>query len=67
MAHRKVSGAPGPYRIKLGSLGFFQRRSAIIHRTIRCATGLSGAPVEQRLPAQWSTATDMLGTYSQML
>jgi hypothetical protein len=24
-------------------------RSAIIHRTVRCSTGLSGAPVEQRL------------------
>jgi hypothetical protein len=24
-------------------------RSAIIHRTVRCATGLSGEPTEQRL------------------
>jgi hypothetical protein len=44
VCHRTVSGAPGPYRIKLGSLGFLQRCSAIIHRTVRCATGLSGAP-----------------------
>jgi hypothetical protein len=64
VCHRTVSGAPGPYRIKLGSLGFLQRRSAIIHRIVRCATGLSGAPTEQRLPAQRSTATDTCERYS---
>jgi hypothetical protein len=32
-------------------------RSAIIHRTVRCGTGLSNEPAEQRLPAhQRSTA-----------
>jgi hypothetical protein len=44
-----VSGAPRPYRIKLGSLGFLQRCSAIIHWTVWCATGLSCALAEQRL------------------
>jgi hypothetical protein len=42
--HRTVSGAPGPYKSKLFTFGFLQRRSAIIHRSVRCATGLSGAP-----------------------
>jgi hypothetical protein len=27
-------------------------RSAIIHRTVRCATELTGEPAEQRLPAR---------------
>jgi hypothetical protein len=47
--HRIVSGAPGPYRAKLATLGFLQVHSAIIHRTVWCATGLSGAPAEQWL------------------
>jgi hypothetical protein len=64
VCHRTVSGAPGPYRIKLDSLGFLQHRSTIIHQTVRCATGLSGAPAEQRLPAQRSTATDTCKRYS---
>jgi hypothetical protein len=44
-----VSGAPGPYRAEPATIGFLQALSNIIHRTIRCATGLSGAPAEQRL------------------
>jgi hypothetical protein len=64
MCHRTVSGAPGSYRIRLDSLGFSQRRSAIIHRTIWCATGLSGAPAVQRLPEQRSTATDTYKRYN---
>jgi hypothetical protein len=44
-----LSGALGPYMIKLATLGFLQARSAIIHRTVRCATRLSGAPAEQWL------------------
>jgi hypothetical protein len=39
-----LSGAPGPYKSKLITFGFLRQRSAIIHRTVRCATGLSGAP-----------------------
>jgi hypothetical protein len=42
-------GAPVPYKDELATLGFLQARSAIIHRTVWCATGLSGAPAEQRL------------------
>ena len=64
LAHRTVSGAPGPYNFKLATLGFLWARSAIIHRTVRCATGLSGAPAEQRLPAQRSTAMDTCERYS---
>jgi hypothetical protein len=33
-------------QLKLLSSGFPRRRSAIIHRTVRCATGLSGAPAD---------------------
>jgi hypothetical protein len=46
MCHRTVSGAPGPYRVQAATLGFSQARSAIIHRTVRCATGLSGEPAD---------------------
>jgi hypothetical protein len=47
--HRTVFGAPGPYRVQTATLGFQPARSAIIHRTVRRATGMSGAPAEQRL------------------
>jgi hypothetical protein len=43
------SGAPGPYRAEPATLGFQKAHSAIFHRTVRCATGLSGALAEQRL------------------
>jgi hypothetical protein len=49
MCHRTLSGAPGPYESELATFGFQKSHSAIIHRTIRYATGLSGAPAEQRL------------------
>jgi hypothetical protein len=49
VCHRTVSGAPGPYNSKLATLGFLWTCSAIIHRTVRCGTGLSGTPAEQRL------------------
>jgi hypothetical protein len=51
VCHRTVSGAPGSYRCETATLGKMEVRSSIIHRTIQCATGLSGEPVEQRLPA----------------
>jgi hypothetical protein len=31
-------------QLKLFTFGFLQEHSAIIHRTVRCATGLSGVP-----------------------
>jgi hypothetical protein len=56
--HRTVSGAPGPYNSKPATLGNSRARSTIIHRTVRCATGLSGELAKQRLPArQRSPAT----------
>ena len=43
---------------ELATFGKMGGRSAIIHRTVRCHTGLSGVPAEQRLlHAQRSTAT----------
>jgi hypothetical protein len=48
--HRTVSGAPERSSSELASFGKTGGRSAIIHRTVRCSTGLSGAPAEQRLP-----------------
>jgi hypothetical protein len=39
-------------QLKLFTFGFSRRISAIIHRTVRCATGLSSAPAEQRLSAR---------------
>jgi hypothetical protein len=35
-----------PYTSELFTFGFLRSRSAIIHRVVRCATGLSGAPSE---------------------
>jgi hypothetical protein len=36
---------------KLATFGNLGSHSAIIHRTVRCSTGLSGVPAEQRLTA----------------
>jgi hypothetical protein len=44
MAHRTVSSGPGAVQSELFTFGFLRRRSAIIHRTVWCATGLSGVP-----------------------
>jgi hypothetical protein len=62
VCHRTVSGAPSDsvrctrvLQLELFTFGFPRRSSAIIHWTVRCATGLSGAPTEQRLSAQRST------------
>jgi hypothetical protein len=44
-----LSGAPRVVQSELFTFGFLRRRSAIIHRTIQCATGLSDVPAEQRL------------------
>jgi hypothetical protein len=45
-------GAPGPYRSQATTLGKTQARSAIIHQTIWCATGLSGAPADNDYPTR---------------
>jgi hypothetical protein len=56
LAHRTVFGAP-PDSVRctrepdfeLLTFGNSGSRSAIIHRTVRCSTGLSGVPAEHRL------------------
>jgi hypothetical protein len=52
VCHWTVSGAPGKNDFKLFTFGFPRRTSAIIHRSVWCATGLSGAPAEQRSSAR---------------
>jgi hypothetical protein len=44
-----LSGAPGTVQTELFTFGFLDSRSAIIHRTVRWVTELSGVPAEQRL------------------
>jgi hypothetical protein len=39
LAHRTLSGAPGPYRLKPATLGNSVAPSAIIHRTVQWASG----------------------------
>jgi hypothetical protein len=51
---------------ELLTFGKMGSRSAIIHRTVRCHTGLSGVPAEQRLlRTQRSTATHLMRAYAQ--
>jgi hypothetical protein len=45
---RTVSGAQAGALCELAPLGFSQRSSTKNHRTVRCATGLSGETTEQR-------------------
>jgi hypothetical protein len=58
VVHRTVSGAPDKSPVKRPLSGKVQRRTTIIHRTVRWCTGLSGGapdcPVSQRSPAQRS-------------
>jgi hypothetical protein len=57
VCHRTVSGAPGPYRVQPATLGKTRARSAIIHRTVRCASRAT-ANSRQRSTLtgeQWST------------
>jgi hypothetical protein len=51
LAHRTVSRAPGVVQSELFTFGFLRRRSAIIHRTVRCTTRLSGAPSRATAPS----------------
>jgi hypothetical protein len=45
VVHRTVSGAPGWALVNWPLSGIRQRRTAIIHRTVRWCTGLSGQPM----------------------
>jgi hypothetical protein len=49
LAHRTVFGAPGPYSLKLVTLGFLRARSAIIHRTIWCDSAATATSRNGRL------------------
>jgi hypothetical protein len=56
VSHTRLSGVPPDSvrctrgdRLQLFTFGFLGPCSAIIHRTVRCATGLSDVPPEQRL------------------
>jgi hypothetical protein len=44
VCHRTVSGAPGSSTPNLPPSGIRGGRATIIHRTVRCSTGLSGVP-----------------------
>jgi hypothetical protein len=64
LAHRTVSGASRSYESELATFGFQKRRSAIIHQTVRCTTGLSDAPAEQRLGSTTVDCNGHLQRYS---
>jgi hypothetical protein len=49
LAHQTMSGARRTIQAELFTFGFLESCSAIIHRTVRWVTGLSGVPAEQRL------------------
>jgi hypothetical protein len=60
LAHRTVR-CTRALDVELATFGKMGGRSSIIHRTVRCHTGLSGVPAEQRLlRAQRSTATHLM-------
>jgi hypothetical protein len=50
LAHRAVR-CTREFHSELATFGNLGSHSAIIHRTVRCSTGLSGVPAEQRLSA----------------
>jgi hypothetical protein len=51
VCHWTVFGAPRTVQAELFTFGFLRRRSAIIHRTVRWATGLSSAPSGATAPS----------------
>jgi hypothetical protein len=64
VCHQTVSGVPRPYESELATFGFQKRRSATIHRTVRCTTGLSDAPAKQRLGSATVDCNGHLQCYS---
>jgi hypothetical protein len=52
-----VSGAPGPYNLKPATLGFSPARSSIIHRTVRCTSGIIAIQHNGRLQRTPCNAT----------
>jgi hypothetical protein len=55
-----LSGALGTVQAELFTFGFLESPSAIIHRTVRCATRLSDVPPEQRLSSAMVDFNDRL-------
>jgi hypothetical protein len=51
MVHQTLSGAPASAPSNQPLSGNSRAVSAIIHRTVLCATGLSDEPAEQQLTA----------------
>jgi hypothetical protein len=64
VCHWTVYGAPGPYKSELFTFGFLRPHFAIIHRTVWCATGLSGTPAEQWLSNATVDCNGRLQRYS---
>jgi hypothetical protein len=52
VCHQIVSGAPGPYSLKLATLGFLRACPAMIHRSVRCTSGVMAIQRNGRL--QWT-------------
>jgi hypothetical protein len=67
VCHRTVSGAPGSSTPNLPPSEIWGGCSAIIHRTVRCSTGLSGVPAEQRLFAPTVVCKGTVKHYSACL
>jgi hypothetical protein len=61
VCHRTVSSAPGSSTPNLPPSGIRGGRSAIIHRTVRCSTRLSGVPSRATTPS----ANGRLQRYSE--
>jgi hypothetical protein len=62
VCHRTVSGAPGRINSNLPASGICGSRSAIIHRTVRCNTRLSGVPGCQRSNDYFASTVVCKGT-----
>jgi hypothetical protein len=59
VCHQTVFGAPGAVQSELFTFGFLRCRSAIIHRTVRCASGAMAIERNgqlQRSPANVNSA-----------
>jgi hypothetical protein len=63
----RLSGAPGAVQTKLFTFGFLESRSAIIHRTVRCASGATAGERNgrlQRSPATWTVRGQFAQSHS---
>jgi hypothetical protein len=58
VAHRILPDAQAEAPRELAALGFSKSHSAIIYRTVWCATGLSGEPTEQQSTSPTADCAD---------